>query len=78
VEYFITIYCEFLKKIVAGLKEWGDHHRDLIFNRSIQWGTTQYSRLFAQNVGSKQPMIVCGENSLKPNRVASLPWSGKC
>jgi len=36
VEYSVTIYCESLKKIVAGLKEWGDHHRALIFNRSIQ------------------------------------------
>ncbi len=32
VEYSVTIYCKSLEKIIDGLKEWGDHHRTLIFN----------------------------------------------
>jgi len=35
VEYAVTLYCKSLKKIIDGLKEWGDHHRALIFNRTI-------------------------------------------
>jgi len=34
VAYSVTVYCESLRKIVDGLKEWGDHHRALIFNRN--------------------------------------------
>ena len=34
VEYSVTVYCKSLEKIVDGLKEWGDHHRALIFKRS--------------------------------------------
>lgn len=35
VTYSVTIYCKSLRKIVEGLKEWGDHHRALIFNRAV-------------------------------------------
>jgi DNA-binding HxlR family transcriptional regulator len=35
IEYSATAYCKSLKKIVEGLKEWGDHHRALIFNRPL-------------------------------------------
>ena len=35
VEYTVTTYCKSLEKIIEGLKEWGDHHRAIIFNRSI-------------------------------------------
>jgi DNA-binding HxlR family transcriptional regulator len=34
VTYSVTVYCKSLQKIVEGLKEWGDHHRALIFNRT--------------------------------------------
>lgn len=33
VEYAVTIYCKSLEKIIEGLKEWGDHHRAIIFNK---------------------------------------------
>ncbi|HZF64714.1 MAG TPA: hypothetical protein VEZ55_09520, partial [Chitinophagaceae bacterium] len=32
--WVITVYCKSPEKIVDGLKEWGDHHRALIFKRS--------------------------------------------
>jgi DNA-binding HxlR family transcriptional regulator len=35
VEYAVTIYCKSLEKIIEGLKEWGDHHRAIIFKRSL-------------------------------------------
>ena len=35
VEYAVTTYCKSLEKIIEGLKEWGDHHRDIIFKRSF-------------------------------------------
>ena len=35
VEYSVTIYCKSLEKIIDGLKEWGDHHRALIFKRIV-------------------------------------------
>jgi DNA-binding HxlR family transcriptional regulator len=35
VEYAVTIYCKSLEKIIEGLKEWGDHHRAIIFRRSL-------------------------------------------
>jgi DNA-binding HxlR family transcriptional regulator len=35
VEYAVTIYCKSLEKIIEDLKEWGDHHRDIIFKRSF-------------------------------------------
>jgi len=35
VEYSVTVYCKSLKKIVEGLKEWGDHHRALIFKKQV-------------------------------------------
>lgn len=38
VTYSVTLYCQSLKKIVEGLKEWGDHHRALIFNRTGEAG----------------------------------------
>lgn len=36
VEYSVTIYCKSLEKIIDGLKEWGEHHRALIFKRTVQ------------------------------------------
>jgi DNA-binding HxlR family transcriptional regulator len=36
VEYSVTIYCKSLEKIIDGLKEWGDHHRALIFKGTVQ------------------------------------------
>lgn len=41
VEYSVTIYCNSLKKIVDGLKEWGDHHRALIFKRAVPYIETE-------------------------------------
>src|SRR5450432_2221960 len=35
VEYAVTIYCKSLEKIIEGLKEWGDHHRAIIFGRPM-------------------------------------------
>ena len=35
VAYSVTIYCKSLKKVIEGLREWGDHHRALIFNRTV-------------------------------------------
>jgi DNA-binding HxlR family transcriptional regulator len=35
VEYAVTVYCKSLEKIIEGLKEWGDHHRAIIFKRSL-------------------------------------------
>jgi DNA-binding HxlR family transcriptional regulator len=34
VQYAVTIYCKSLEKILEGLKEWGDHHRAIIFKGS--------------------------------------------
>lgn len=36
VEYSVTVYCKSLEKIIDGLKEWGDHHRALIFKLPIE------------------------------------------
>ena len=36
VEYAVTIYCKSLEKIIDGLKDWGDHHRALIFKRPLK------------------------------------------
>ena len=36
VEYSVTIYCKSLEKIIDGLKDWGDHHRALIFKRPFK------------------------------------------
>ncbi len=36
VEYSVTIYCKSLEKIIDGMKEWGDHHRALIFKIPIE------------------------------------------
>ncbi len=50
VEYSVTIYCKSLEKIIDGLKEWGDHHRALIFKLPIEnqhFGTSENKKEYS-------------------------------